>query len=219
MKKKFDPLVQYYQQRAPEYEQIYYRDFPQKQRELADEAARLRELSAGKRVLDLACGTGYWTRVISDTADSVVASDLSIEMIAEAKGKDYPRPVRFVRSDLYHPPFAEGAFDVLTLGFWFSHEPRQDYAAFFNMLRPLVAPGGLIWMIDNNPPAEGPEMHSVGSDECGNNYKKRYLDSGKAFVILKNYFGVDELREIFSAHFEIGSLIHDQCYWSVVLKV
>lgn len=212
-----DSIVDYYRQRAPEYEQIYFRDHPQKQKELAEEAERLRALSSGKSVLDLACGTGYWTEVIAGAADETVASDISPEMIQQARAKKYARPVSFVRTDLYQGGFAEGSFDLLTLGFWFSHEPRQNHREFFRLIVPPLKKGGLIWMIDNNPPAEGPAVESEGKDSHGNNYKKRFLDSGKAFVILKNYFVEKELREIFGRHFKIERLIFGQCYWSVVL--
>lgn len=216
--KKPDSLIHYYRLRAPEYEQIYYRDFPAKRKELDDEATRLERLVEGKAVLDLACGTGYWTEVISRGANFIIASDISAEMIAEARKKEYGRLPQFVRADLYRLPFAAGAFDVVTLGFWFSHEPKQDYDRFFELIKPLVKEGGLFWMIDNNPPAEGPKLQSVGQDEFGNNYKQRFLDSGEEFAILKNYFSADQLRKILSPHFEIESLIYNECYWSVVLK-
>ncbi|UCE24232.1 MAG: class I SAM-dependent methyltransferase [Candidatus Zixiibacteriota bacterium] len=215
--KEPDSIIKYYSQRAPEYEQIYYRDIPIKRKELADEAARLRQLAADKSVLDLACGTGYWTRVISQTAASVIASDISAEMIAEAGKKNYLCQPDFVLSDLYRLPFADASFQLVTLGFWFSHEPKQNYHDFFNILAPLLCQDGAIWMIDNNPPAEGPHLQSVGQDEYGNNYKQRFLDSGKEFAILKNYFSRDQLETIFEPRFHIKSLIFNQCYWSVVL--
>jgi ubiquinone/menaquinone biosynthesis C-methylase UbiE len=139
-------------------------------------------------------------------------------MIDEARRKDYTGPVAFVLADLYNLPFAAHSFEFVTLGFWFSHEPRQDYDRFFAMLKDLVTQGGLIWMIDNNPPAEGPEYRSVGLDEHGNNYRQRFLNSGREFAILKNYFDKSELIDIFSGDFQIESLIYNECYWSLVLR-
>ncbi len=215
--KEPDSIIKYYKQRAPEYEQIYYRDIPIKRRELADEATRLKQLATDKSILDLACGTGYWTKVISQTAASLIASDISAEMIIEARKKNYLCQPDFVLADLYRLPFADGGFQLVTLGFWFSHEPKQNYHAFFDMLKPLLRENGAIWMIDNNPPAEGPHLQSVGTDEFGNNYKQRFLDSGQEFAILKNYFSENQLRTVFEPHFEIKSLVFNQCYWSVVL--
>jgi SAM-dependent methyltransferase len=218
MSENSDSIIRYYQQRAPEYEQIYYRDIPQKRKELAELAEDLRILAKDKIVLDLACGTGYWTEVISSTANYVVASDISSAMIEQASKKKYTCPVDFVRADLYSLPFPAGAFDLITLGFWFSHEPKQNYDSFCNMLIELAGEHGTIWMLDNNPPAEGPELQSVGTDEHGNNYKQRFLNSGKEFSILKNYFSESELINIFEKYYRIENLTNDECYWSVVLS-
>ena len=64
--------VEYYNARAPEYEQIYYRDDPQRRKEIDDESKFIKNLAAGKTVLDLCCGSGYWTHQLSQTADLVV---------------------------------------------------------------------------------------------------------------------------------------------------
>ncbi|MFZ1683717.1 MAG: class I SAM-dependent methyltransferase, partial [Candidatus Zixiibacteriota bacterium] len=91
----------YYQKRAAEYEKIYYREVPERRKEIDDEADRLRDLVRGKRVLELACGTGYWTAVMSETASAITAVDLWPEMIAEAKKKRLVCPVEFAASDMF----------------------------------------------------------------------------------------------------------------------
>ncbi len=211
-------ITDYYSQRAPEYEQIYFREIPDRRKEIDNEAGRVRELTAGKTILELACGTGYWTRVASENAKSILASDISPEMIAEAKRKTYNCPVDFVLADLYNLPFPSHSFDLLILGFWFSHEPKQGYSRLLDILSSMITPGGQIWMIDNNPPAEGTDTDSSGTDAHGNNLKRRLLVNGKEFVIIKNYFSAGELRAIFAPRFDIGRLTFGSYYWSVVLS-
>lgn len=210
-------MEEYYRARAPEYEQIYYRDMPERRQELADEAARLADLVSGRSVLELACGTGYWTQVISRTAASVTASDLSSEMLDEARKKTYRIPVEFVQADMYKQAFPRDEFDIVALGFWFSHQPRQEFDVLFDILTAPLKPGGLIWMIDNNPPAEGPTLETAGQDDFGNNYKRRFLDSGEQYTIMKNYFTRNDLEQILQPRFSIKSLIHNKYYWSVGL--
>ena len=209
--------IDYYRARAPEYEQIYYRDVPERRRELDEAAQRLKQLTEGRSVLDLACGTGYWTQILSTAAASVVAVDISTEMLNEAIKKTYQTPVEFVRADLHTLPFPAACCDLISVGFWFSHQPKQEYDQFFkDIIHPLKR-GGSVWLIDNNFPAEGPQMESVRVDEHGNNYKRRYLENGEGFIILKNYFSKEELQTTFAPCFSINELVYGRYYWSVVL--
>ena len=211
--------VDYYRDRAAEYEQIYYRHQPERRREIDDEADRLKSFAADRDVLELACGTGYWSRVMAQTARRITAVDIWMEMLDEARKKKYPAPVDFVRGDMERLPIREQAFDFVAVGFWFSHQPRQFYDRFFELLKRPLLPGGKIWMIDNNPPAEGRFKESVCVDEHGNNFKKRFLDDGRKYVILKNYFEKEDLISIFEPFFRIEKLVHGRYYWSILLDL
>ncbi len=214
----------YYSKRAPEYEQIYFRDMPDRRKEIADEVDYIKELCAGKNVLDIACGSGYWTERISETASSIVACDISDEMLEIAKNKQYYCPVDFVRANLNQLPFESNSFDIVTLCFWFSHHPKQDYNNLFKNITDPIKPESPVkancplWLIDNNPPAEGSVNQTHHIDDHGNNFKKRFLDNKKEFIILKNYFEKDELMNIFSPYFEIKRLVYGKYYWSVMLN-
>ena len=211
-------ITEYYRARAGEYEQIYYRKVPERRQEIKDHCSYLEKIAKNKAVLDLACGTGYWTKISGNTAKEVVASDIVIEMINQAKLKECVSPVDFVISDLHQPPFAPKSFDLITLGFWLSHEPKQNYDQLFDSISSPLREDGLIWMIDNNPPAEGPRSDSVGSDEHGNNLKTRRLEYGNEFVIIKNYFSQEQLTQILSQKFVIRDLIHQPYYWSALVE-
>ena len=74
-----DKLADYYAKRAAEYERIYAK--PERQADLAALRQRMRRLFAGRKVLELACGTGYWTDVIAGSAAQVTALDLNEEVL------------------------------------------------------------------------------------------------------------------------------------------
>jgi demethylmenaquinone methyltransferase/2-methoxy-6-polyprenyl-1,4-benzoquinol methylase len=214
-----DPgLIEYYRARAAEYEHIYFRHQPERRAEIAAEVARLQGLVAGGKVLDLACGTGYWTEPMSLSASQIVAADIAPEMLAQARAKHYSCPVDFVMADLFHLPLRAGVFDFVTLGFWLSHHPRQDYAGLIARILYPLRRGGRIWMIDNNPSTESSRNPVVGSDDHGNSIIRRRLENGSEFTILKNYFTAEQLREALEPHLVMERLEYGRYYWSAVLR-
>ena len=64
-------MVDYYAQRAQEYERIY--DKPERQDDLRNLKDSVGNTLAGRNVLEVACGTGYWTAVAASAAASITA--------------------------------------------------------------------------------------------------------------------------------------------------
>ena len=83
-----DQLADYYAKRAAEYERIYAK--PERQADLAALRARIGKIFARKAVLELACGTGYWTEVIAGRAKQLTALDANEEVLKIARTKRYP---------------------------------------------------------------------------------------------------------------------------------
>jgi ubiquinone/menaquinone biosynthesis C-methylase UbiE len=101
-------LKDYYARRAREYERIY--DKPERQEDLA----RLREivpsLLDGRDVLEIACGTGYWTQHVAARAESMLATDINDEVLELARSKPFPRDnVEFARIDISRKTISRGA--------------------------------------------------------------------------------------------------------------
>jgi ubiquinone/menaquinone biosynthesis C-methylase UbiE len=92
----------------------------------------------GKKVLDVACGTGRHAVRLADAGAQVTALDRSEEMLAVARAKT--DRVRFLRGDLDRLPFEDRSFDLVVCALVFEHvehiEPAITEAA-----RVLV-PGG-----------------------------------------------------------------------------
>ncbi|MFL5311934.1 MAG: methyltransferase domain-containing protein, partial [Myxococcales bacterium] len=95
-------LRRYYDQRAPEYEQIYLPRDDQHGRELGELSRELRETLWGRRVIEVACGTGYWTACAAGVALRVTATDASLAMLAQAREKSLPSNVELLARDAYH---------------------------------------------------------------------------------------------------------------------
>ena len=76
-------MQDYYAARALEYDQVYLK--PERQADLRQMEAWVSECFAGNHVLELACGTGHWTRFIAQTASQLLATDAVAQTMALAR--------------------------------------------------------------------------------------------------------------------------------------
>jgi SAM-dependent methyltransferase len=188
-------LRRYYDQRAAEYEQIYLPRDDEHGRELGELARELRGVTANRRVLEVACGTGYWTACAARVAASVTATDASLPMLAQAREKALPRNVTLKFADAYDLAALEGEFDAGVAMFWLSHVPRSRLRGFLDGLHARLLPGSIVYFADNvYVPGIGGDL--LPADAAGDTYKLRRLANGARHRVLKNYFTEDELREL-----------------------
>ena len=104
-------LVDYYARRANEYERIY--DKPERQTDLRVLRQWLQAKCAGHHVLEAACGTGYWTEAIAETATTVTAVDINQEVLDLARGKHFSRRnVSFEKQDAYQLSLTSNRFSA-----------------------------------------------------------------------------------------------------------
>src|SRR5438094_480838 len=123
-------MQEYYNRRAEEYEQIYHRSDPSRQAELDMLAGSMCADLAGLDVIEIACGTGFWTERLSTCARRIVATDASDEMLRIATAKSLPPNVQFTRVDAYDLSKVGGTFSGGVANFWFSHVPKGRLAGF-----------------------------------------------------------------------------------------
>ena len=104
--------------------------------------ARVRTyLSAGARVLELGCGTGGTALQLAGDVHSIVATDFSPGMIAQAEARDGAANVTFLTADVFDARLEPGVFDVV-LGFNLFHLV-PDAGAEFARIHDLLPSGGL----------------------------------------------------------------------------
>ena len=108
-----------------------------------DLARRLASNAAG-RVLELAAGTGVATRALASilpATSSIVATDLNVPMLEQAKAIDIARPVEWRQADAMQLPFENGAFDAVVCQFGVMFFPDKPLA--FSEARRVLAEGGV----------------------------------------------------------------------------
>jgi len=188
-----DSMQRYYAQRASEYERIY--DKPERQADIAAIKAWLPAQFEGRHVLEVACGTGYWTPYAAAQCASWTATDVNDEVLALARAKPLPHErIKFSLADAYAlslPP----QFDAAFAGFWWSHVPLQRTAEWLDGLHACLQPGARVVLIDNRY-VEGSSQPITRRDDLGNSYQSRRLDDGSTHEVLKNFPDANGLRHL-----------------------
>ncbi|MBK9697361.1 MAG: demethylmenaquinone methyltransferase [Propionibacteriaceae bacterium] len=105
-----------------------------------------------QRILDLAAGTGTSSVPFADKGAVVVPTDLSLGMLTVGKSKHPELP--FVNADALALPFADHAFDAVTISFGLRNV--EDTPAALAELRRVTRPGGRIVICEFSTPTWTP---------------------------------------------------------------
>jgi SAM-dependent methyltransferase len=169
--------VAYYRHRAAEYDLTSYGDVARADRRIAS-------LLGGTRpegdVLEIACGTGIWTRHLAGRARRLTAIDAAPEMIALARQRVSGASVTFVTADVldWVPP---RRFDTVFFAFWLSHVPASAFGRFWSVVRSALASDGRVLFVDDLPAAADRETYVAGSGEL----VERCLQDGSRHRLVK----------------------------------
>src|SRR5437773_11077013 len=143
------PLERYYDRRAAEYEKIYQK--PERQHELEWLRHRIPEILRDRTVLEVACGTGYWTQFIARTALRLEACDINESVLEIAREKPIPAArVSFFKADAISLENVPRGCDAAFAGFWWSHVRKSGLATFMANLAARLAPRSTVVILDNS---------------------------------------------------------------------
>ena len=109
------------------------------------------DLRPGQRVLDLAAGTATSSGALALTGADVVGCDFSLGMLRAAKPHD---GVELVAGDALRLPFADGAFDAVTISFGLRNTADMDLA--LRELLRVTRPGGRLVVCEFSHPTWAP---------------------------------------------------------------
>lgn len=210
-------LVTYYRLRAPEYDRLYAR--PERQQDIGALATSLGTAVVGRRVLELAAGTGYWTPIMAASAECVVATDINPETLAIAEGRDYPRGnVEFRIADAYAPEAVAGDFDCVFAGYFLSHVPRNRVSPFMQSIVNRVGGGGRLLLVDNLY-VDDSNLPISRTDAEGDSFQTRQLDNGQSFEVLKNFYDAEELEQLARSYTVSFDVLLLNYYWLLQLDL
>ncbi len=215
MAKKLDHnLKEYYSKRAREYDAIYSRNIPERLKEQEFIGKEIKKLFKDKYVLELACGTGYWTQYLAQSAKKVLATDISRDVLEIAARRITDQSAQFLEGDAYSPPTSAPKFTGAMANFWFSHIPKKRIRGFLSTLHNNVAPNSPIMFVDAVYREElgGTLVKKKGSKDT---WKKRILGSKEEFSILKNYYSEEELLRVFLPYSKNVTVTYLAHFWIV----
>lgn len=194
-------MKEYYDVRAPEYDEWYRgvgrfaeRDRPGWEAELAELVAVIEALPPG-RTLDVACGTGFLTRHLRG---SVVGLDQSTQMLDVATAQ-VPHAT-FVQGDAFSLPFANNSFSRVVTGHFYGHVEEPDRTRFLEEAR-RVAPELVV--------IDASRAHSPVDEEV----QERILNDGSRWQVYKRFFTGAGLAEELGG----GEVLHEG-RWFVVVR-
>jgi demethylmenaquinone methyltransferase/2-methoxy-6-polyprenyl-1,4-benzoquinol methylase len=182
----------YYRERAGEYDDWWFRrrgydHGPEENARWFTEVARLERMlelfAPAGDVLELACGTGLWTRQLARHAERLTAVDASAEVIALNRERVQRTDVEYVQADLLEGWTPESRYDVCFFGFWLTHVPDALFEAFWEGVRAALRPGGRVFFVD-----------SARRDRPDTETTVRKLADGREFRIVKRYHEPEQLE-------------------------
>ncbi|MFO1218827.1 MAG: class I SAM-dependent methyltransferase [Burkholderiaceae bacterium] len=201
----------YYVQRAAYYERVYHK--PERQADLRAMEAWLPGPFAGRRVLEIACGTGWWTPHGARDAASWLATDVNPETIVLARAKPLPACVRFATVDAYSmSELGSATFDAALAGCWWSHVPLARLPGWLATLHARLEPGARVVMLDNSY-VQTSSTPISRRDADGNSYQMRTLDDGSVHEVLKNFPTRDEAFAVLGPRARAPQWIARTHYW------
>ena len=154
-------------------------------------------VSAGKDVLDVACGTGvlipdYLQREVA----SVTAIDISPEMARIAREKFASDKVEILCGDAEKTDFAR-LFDCIVVYNAFPHFP--DPERLIARLAALLRPGGTLTV-----------AHGMSREKIDAHHH------GPAMKVSNGLMSAEELAAIFEKHLRVGTVVSDERMYQVV---
>ncbi|MEE2906875.1 MAG: class I SAM-dependent methyltransferase [Planctomycetota bacterium] len=140
-----------------------------------------RQFTAGRDVLDIACGEGYGCDLLSDVAKSVVGVDIDEPTIHRAQRVHQGENLRFETGSCLAIPLDDDAVDVVVSFETIEH--IADHSAFISEIRRVLKPGGLL--LTSTP---DPDNYHAGSPG-DNPFHVKELQRTEFFELLGKNFG------------------------------
>ena len=193
-------MKQYYDHRAPEYDDWYLgvgrfaqRDRPGWEQDLTELQHDVAAL-APARTLDVACGTGFLTRHLRGKITAFDQSERMLEVASERVPD-----AELISGDALALPFGDGSFDRLFTGHFYGHLQDRDREVFFAEAHRVASE--LVIVDSARRPDHEPEE-----------WQERVLNDGSRYEVYKRFFEPDALAQELGG----GTVLHASRWFVMV---
>lgn len=218
-----NPVVAYFDSVAEYYDNASA-DYCEEQLEDLDEAhEQIATLLAGHRILELGCGTGGWTEVLAETAESVLAIDASAAMLEQARNHgEQLANVEYRQADALDLPAdltsgGEKFSAVFMAGLW-AHLTRDQQDRLLAGLKQRVGKDVLLVIFDDDY-VEGERATIVRTDQQGNTYEYLEDADGNRHELPKSYPTDSALRKRLGAVGREIKVARWEFYWVLTCRL
>lgn len=194
--------LDYYCARASEYDEWFFRKGRYDRGEAAtrqwfSELDQIEKALAQRAplgdCLELACGTGLWTRHLINLSSTLNALDGSEEMLSLCRERLPDAAITYSQVDLFNWQ-SDRRYDFIFFAFWLSHIPPDQFDSFWMAVKAALHPGGRVFFVDSKYIES-----STASDHCLPPEEEitltRKLNDGREFQIYKVFHQTKALRE------------------------
>ncbi len=181
--------IAYYRARASEYEEtalptLGAGDTPMA-REWRDAERVVHALPQYTDILELACGTGVWTRLLTQHTEHLTALDAAPEMLELNRAQVNDARVNYECVNLFEWE-ATQEYELVFMAFWLSHVPDAQLDLFLQRVRRALKSNGTVFILDEPRGTK----NVIPTNE---NIQARTLNDGRTFSIVKEYYAPEEL--------------------------
>jgi ubiquinone/menaquinone biosynthesis C-methylase UbiE len=195
-----DSMFRYYDERASEYEEAFVlgtgtASMPDRDvfRREASILTGIVERFARGRMVDLACGTGYWLPFYAARCTSITLIDQAPRMLDQCRKKmavpGAPGQMIVVQGDVLEHPFGPRTFDSALIGFLISHLSEDEERRLFEHLKGMLDTDGRFLIFDSAWSLERARFNAKVERQ------QRRLKDGNAFEIFKRYIDRQDIDE------------------------
>jgi ubiquinone/menaquinone biosynthesis C-methylase UbiE len=168
---------------------------PDMDEDIDDMSIHLGNLLAGHTVLELGCGTGFWTEVVAESAQSVLAVDINATLVDIARERGMAEgKVAFRVADALDLPEDIGKFTAVLLSFLWSHLNKKEQEQLLATLKKRLGKDVLLVILDDSF-VEGFSETIARTDAEGTTYEILTAPNGERFEVPKSYQSDSALRK------------------------